>query len=429
MKKQPRISALFVATTIMAGIAIPQAAYSHGAVSWPISRQYQCYKEGGFWGSVENIPNSGCRASVKISQQYPFIQWNEVAANPNPRHDQAAIRRAVPDGLLCAAGDSKKKGLDEPQSAGWKLTPITTGKMELTWDATAPHNPARYTIYITKQGADFQNRALRWDDLEQIASGDMPQPIKTSSPQQYKIPVTIPAGRSGKAIIYSVWQREDTGNEGFFNCSDVQIQGSSGNDEDNTPPPDQVDEWLEEQPFVKPGYPTPAVGDKIRFRLLGGNNARGSEVVDSSVPITSGNASNYRWAEELANILNETGAKYLKVGIKNNGHIQFDPSESRIHENMVWVKDGRYTSSMTIISNDEKPVDKPDNVPGNVKTWPAGIGSYEPGKTVVKGKDGNLWRCRPFPQGAWCNINHPAYEPGGRAMASEESAQAWERNK
>lgn len=429
MKRETRITVLFMAATMVFGVTIPKAAYSHGAVSWPISRQYQCYKMGGFWGAVEDIPNSGCRASVKVSQQYPFIQWNEVAANPHPYNDPEAIKKAVPDGLLCAAGDIKKKGLDEPQTAGWKLTPIKTGKMELTWDATAPHNPARYTIYITKQGAAFQNRALQWSDLEVLAKGAMPMPIKTSTPQQYKIPVTIPAGRSGKAIIYSVWQREDAGNEGFFNCSDVQIQGNTDDNEDNNPPPDQVDEWLEEQAFVKPDYPNPTPGEIIRFRLLGGNNNSGSEVVDARLPITSDIANNYRWAEKLASIVNETGKQYLKIGIKKNGDIQFDPSEQHIHENMVWVKDNRYTSSMTIIANEDKPDDKPDDIPGNVKAWPTGIGSYEPGKTVVKGKDGNLWRCRPFPQGAWCNINHPAYEPGGTGMAKEESAQAWERNK
>ncbi|KAG1402915.1 hypothetical protein G6F59_012828 [Rhizopus arrhizus] len=42
----------------------------------------------------------------------------------------------------------------------------------------------------------------------------------------------------------------------------------------------------------------------------------------------------------------------------------------------------------------------------------AGIGSYLPGQTVVKGTDGKLYACRPFPEGAWCNINAEAYRPG-----------------
>ena len=44
--------------------------------------------------------------------------------------------------------------------------------------------------------------------------------------------------------------------------------------------------------------------------------------------------------------------------------------------------------------------------------YPDGIGKYIPGQTVVKAADGKLYACRPFPNGQWCNINHPAYAPG-----------------
>ncbi|WP_052260608.1 lytic polysaccharide monooxygenase [Photobacterium gaetbulicola] len=45
--------------------------------------------------------------------------------------------------------------------------------------------------------------------------------------------------------------------------------------------------------------------------------------------------------------------------------------------------------------------------------YPEGIGSYEPGETVVLGRDGNTYQCRPFPEGGWCNIDSPYhYEPG-----------------
>lgn len=433
MNKRVLLSAISFAI----GAMLSQSAWSHGAVSYPISRQYQCYKEGGFWGSVDSVPNAGCRAAVKVSQQYPLVQWNEVAANPSPRHDPAAIKKAVPNGLLCAAGDGKKAGLDVPQSAGWKLTLVKPGKMELTWDATAPHNPATYKVYITKAGANYQNRALQWDDLEEIASGDMPPPIASAYPQQYKIPVTIPAGRSGKAMLYSIWQRNDSGNEGFFNCSDILIQGSATDDDaDNTP---AEESWIEERPFVKPGFATPDIGESVRFRLLGGSGSRGLEVVDITVPVTAQNQSNYRWAEDLATQLNNTQSNYVAIGIKDNGHIQFNPAESHIFENRVWVKDTHYSSAMSIIpakapDNDDQ--DKPeDETPdgghdsSNVQTWPAGIGSYMSGKTVVKGSDGGLWRCRPYPNGSWCNINHSTYEPGGKGMASQKDAQAWERVK
>lgn len=45
--------------------------------------------------------------------------------------------------------------------------------------------------------------------------------------------------------------------------------------------------------------------------------------------------------------------------------------------------------------------------------YPDGIGSYIAGKTIVLGSDGDRYRCRPFPQGGWCNIDSPYhYAPG-----------------
>lgn len=45
--------------------------------------------------------------------------------------------------------------------------------------------------------------------------------------------------------------------------------------------------------------------------------------------------------------------------------------------------------------------------------YPEGIGSYVPGQTVVLGRDGSTYQCRPFPEGGWCNIDSPYhYEPG-----------------
>lgn len=45
--------------------------------------------------------------------------------------------------------------------------------------------------------------------------------------------------------------------------------------------------------------------------------------------------------------------------------------------------------------------------------YPDGIGQYVPGETIVLGRDGNTYQCRPYPEGGWCNINSAIhYEPG-----------------
>lgn len=414
MRKKYYVAVLLFITNTMASVA-----YGHGAVSWPPSRQYQCYQDGGFWSDA--IPNAGCRASFKVSGAYPFQQWNEVSANPNPRSEQAAIMRAVPNGLLCAAGDPKKRGLDQPQNEGWKLTPLRPGLLDLTWELSQPHNPSFVTIYITKDSS-YQNRELRWSDLTQLYKGTMPGPTGSGWPKNYIIPVTIP-DINGKAIIFSIWQREDAGNEGFFNCSDVIIEGSDGG---NQPAPQPGDEWLEDQPLVKYGI-EPKPGDKVRFRLLGGAGEKGLEVIDINMPITAQNERDFRWAEELAAELNKSHTDYLMVGVKEHGQINYDTQPAQVYSNMVWVTDSSYHSALSIISAEQTPTTKPvANTPTNIPKWPNGIGNYQTGKTVVLGVDGKQWRCRTFPQGGWCNINAPAYTPGGPQMVQDPSAQAWE---
>ncbi|HFK7188236.1 lytic polysaccharide monooxygenase [Serratia odorifera] len=360
MKKVAVIGGALAAFTILSN-----DAYAHGAVSYPISRQYQCYKDGGFWGGSEAVPNPGCRESVVISGAYPFQQWNEVAANPNPRSDPAAIRKAVPDGTLCAAGDPKKKGLDTPQNKGWRLTQLSAGeKIDLTWAATAPHNPARLTVYITKKGIDYGSRALRWSDLDldkPLYDGQMPQPNRNMSPAEYRIPIKIPEDRNGKAVIYSIWQREDAGNEGFFNCSDVNILGKG----DAEQPVNPGDEWIEEKPFItKADIDALAVGDTVQFRVLGRNKVSGIEAFTVKVLVTDKNISGQHWAEELANRINEEHATIAMIGVHGNGGIHFDPGN--IFENLVWLKNRDHSSAFTIISGEkpgaeEKPIIEVEN--------------------------------------------------------------------
>lgn len=89
---------------------------------------YNAFRMVPYGGPIENVPNAGCRASLQISQQYPFVQWPEVAANPEHPDDDQSVKLAVPDGSLCAAGDKRKIGLDAPQNAGWKMTDVESGK-------------------------------------------------------------------------------------------------------------------------------------------------------------------------------------------------------------------------------------------------------------------------------------------------------------
>lgn len=81
------------------------------------------------------------------------------------------------------------------------------------------------------------------------------------------------------------------------------------------------------------------------------------------------------------------------------------------------------SSDMITVTTQEQTSDDNTDLP----VWPAGIGSYQSGKTVVIGTDGKQWQCRPFPYGGWCNIKAAVYEPGGSNMATSDSDRAWDQ--
>lgn len=217
---------------VSAFVANIQESHAHGAVGSPIARQYQCRLEGGYWNNT--IPNADCRAAYQNggNSAYPFTQWNELTANPSGQgNDLEKLLEAVPDGLLCAGGDNKKSGLDVPAVA-WRKTPVTpvNGKIDVTWENTRSHTPSWMRIYLSKPNYNPQ-QPLRWTDLEKIYDAPSPTPspadrnghLPGTITSFYKLSVSLPAGRTGDAVLYSYWQRQDAGNEGFFNCSDITI--------------------------------------------------------------------------------------------------------------------------------------------------------------------------------------------------------------
>jgi chitin-binding protein len=220
----------------MAGLSgMVQEVSAHGAVGFPIARQYQCHLDGGYWSSPDGsgIPNADCLAAYRAGDNsaYPFVQWNELSANPRNPEDFDEVKRAVPDGLLCAGGDPRKQGLDRAPTTLWRKTKITpkNGAIELAWENTTAHNPSRMRVFISKPSYD-PTRPLSWSDLELIYDAPAPVPVPANGAGHlpnvqsfYKLNVPIPENRVGDAILYSYWQRIDAGNEGFFNCSDVTI--------------------------------------------------------------------------------------------------------------------------------------------------------------------------------------------------------------
>ena len=181
---------------------------AHGTVTSPASRIWNCKAEG------ERPTSEGCQAAGRISVSYIY-DWNGVRqGNADGNH-----RGVLPDGRLASGGDQYFRGLDLTGVA-WKTTSVTPGPFTVTWTNSAPHLTAYYRVYVTKQGWD-PNGPIGWDDLELITDTGPRGQESTAN-----IPVVLP-NRSGKHVLFSVWQRSDSP-EAFYSVSDIDYGGGGG---------------------------------------------------------------------------------------------------------------------------------------------------------------------------------------------------------
>ncbi|MCC3654956.1 lytic polysaccharide monooxygenase [Streptomyces sp. S07_1.15] len=189
--------------------AVPAAA--HGSMTDPVSRVSACFAE-----NPESPDSAACKAAVAASGTQAFYDWNEVNI-PNAAGKHQEI---IPDGKLCSAGRDKYKGLDLPR-ADWPATALSAGKHTFHYKATAPHKGS-FELYITKAGYD-PTKPLKWSDLEAEPFAEVTDPSLVNG--EYVFDGTVPA-RSGRHLVYSVWQRSDSP-EAFYTCSDVTFGGSA----------------------------------------------------------------------------------------------------------------------------------------------------------------------------------------------------------
>lgn len=206
------LAALGLAPLALTALAAAPAS-AHGTMGDPVSRVAQCYAEG-----PENPRLAACRAAVAAGGTQALYDWNGIRiGDANGRHQQL-----VPDGRLCSAGNEEFKGLDLPR-ADWPATAVSSGPYTFKYRVTAPHK-GTFEVYLTKPGYD-PSKPLAWADL------DLAHPIATAVDPVaqggfYTFSGTLPE-RTGKQLLYAVWQRSDSP-EAFYSCSDVTFGGGSG---------------------------------------------------------------------------------------------------------------------------------------------------------------------------------------------------------
>jgi len=223
------LSALTLVATGVSTVALSEPASAHGAMVYPMTRTYACYLDGLAGGGGDlNPTNPACRDAIAISGKQALWDWFGVLiSNAGGRH-----REIIPDGELCGAGTTKYAGFNQART-DWPTTELQPGaRITFRYNAWAPH-PGTWYQYITRDGWD-PSQPLTWDDLEPVPFDVVTDPPigSGSSGAEYYWEATLP-NKSGRHIIYSIWQRSDSP-EAFYNCSDVYF-GDLDNEEPGGP--------------------------------------------------------------------------------------------------------------------------------------------------------------------------------------------------
>ncbi|MEV4974244.1 lytic polysaccharide monooxygenase [Streptomyces scopuliridis] len=205
------IVVLGLAPLALAGLAAGPAA-AHGSMTDPVSRVAACFAEG-----PESPRSAACKAAVAAGGTQALYDWNEVnIANAAGNH-----RQLIPDGKLCGAGKDKYKGLDLARG-DWPSSELAPGNRTFRYKATAPHRGS-FELYVTKDGYD-PTTPLKWSDLEEKPFLKVTDPKLESG--AYVFDGVVP-NKSGRHLIYSIWQRSDSP-EAFYTCSDVVFGQDNG---------------------------------------------------------------------------------------------------------------------------------------------------------------------------------------------------------
>ncbi|MFD8229054.1 lytic polysaccharide monooxygenase [Streptomyces massasporeus] len=262
-------------------------ARAHGAPTDPVSRVVACSPEGG-----ERAGTAACRAAVTANGA-PFTAWDNLrVANVGGRD-----REVVPDGKLCSGGLPAYRGLDLAR-ADWPSTRMTPGAtLTMRYVSTIPHT-GTFRMYLTKPGYDPAG-PLNWSDLPEKPFATVTDPALTDG--AYRIRFTLPSDRSGRHVLYTVWQNSSTPDT-YYSCSDVVFPAAAKKEQQPREKPEQKKEEPERkepgqktEPEKKEPVASPAVQDSPGPRAPGGGDetplaSTSSPASGPSAPVLAGGA-------------------------------------------------------------------------------------------------------------------------------------------
>lgn len=310
------------------------SANAHGYMVFPQDYAYSCY--------------TGTTSDPTICSGVVKAQKNEINANPAGNH-----KAAILDGKLCSAsrlGDYDVLNIPSKNRYTTTLLPDANGEIEIQYMPTAAHRTWYWDYFVTRDGFNPDTDELTWADLERIAVIDAQGAAPGKNNEIYRTKLKWPDDKSGKRILYQVWQRPNPAHyphevlgkapsnvwdspEAFYSCANVYVAPENGG---ITPEPELP--WSESQRFA--AEPTAIdLGYTVAARIM---DRHGSEQVIIPLDITAANIHNDRWKIELAKKINNdsTASQFVKVGVKNNNNeitLDNDPAKNAIFfKNKGW---------------------------------------------------------------------------------------------
>lgn len=275
------------------GLALsPGAVLAHGSLETPVSRVYNCYLE-----NPESPDSDACKAVVAAGGTQPLYDWMEVnQPAANGRH-----KKVVPDGTLCGGGREKYVGLDLPRSdwVATRIKPDADGKFSFVFLAWAPHSTKYFRFYVTKDGWK-KNQPIAWSDLEQFANVSGEPELQDG---RYVMRVKLPEGKTGRHVIYLVWQRDDS-MEAFYTCSDVIFRSATAT---------SSAESYESAGAVVAHNALPA-GTVVAFRIF---DPKGRDVARYEITLTRATSAAEAWPKALADTVN-AAAEGFRIGVEDD---------------------------------------------------------------------------------------------------------------
>ena len=353
MALQKKLLAVLIGGT---GLAASSLAFGHGALVDPPVRQVSCIQQGPLTGICKEASDKSNDGGQSI------YTWQELTGFVGGDHSAEQAKKEIPSHLICS-GTSKGSGFNMA-SANWKTTlikPDINGKVKMRYGYTQPHTPSWIEFYINRKDIDPTKKVIGWDDIEPldtVTSSQHPVPISGQTPgyTSYEdFNIEIPADRTGRAVIFARWQRNDIGNEGFYGCSDVMITergsdtlpddgGDSGGEE-----PGPVD-WFEYAKFAE--NQKPEIGETVVFRMMSG--IKGSDLINIRKPINASNAGE-KWITELATEINKNHSNVVLIGQKSNsGNIELNTQQPR--SNGIYLNNTGHSAVLTVEAAANQPV-------------------------------------------------------------------------